>query len=67
MDTDHSLRNYLEQQTNVIPDFYTDTIPASLGAFAGFLPAGGMAHDQNAYLKKTERAQSNGAQALLLA
>jgi hypothetical protein len=54
MDTDRNLRSYLEQKTDVIPDFYVDTILKSLGSFAEFLPEGGIEHDQNAYLKKTE-------------
>lgn len=57
MDTDRNLRNYLEQETDVIPDFYVDTITNSLGAFAEFLPDGGIEHDQNTYLKKTEREE----------
>lgn len=55
MDTDLSLSRYLDQQTDVIPDFYVNTITKSLGAFAHFLPAGGIEHDQNAYLKQTDR------------
>jgi hypothetical protein len=54
MDTDRSLRGYLEQDTDVIPDFYVDKITSSLGAFAALLPEGGIEHDQNAYLKKVE-------------
>lgn len=55
MDSDHNLRGYLEQKTDVVPDFYVDTITRSLGVFAAFLPEGGIEHDQNAYLKKTDR------------
>ncbi|MEE8370570.1 MAG: radical SAM protein, partial [Sphingomonadales bacterium] len=55
MDTDPALRSYLEQETEVIPDFYVKKIMDSLGAFAPFLPDGAIEHDQNAYLKKTER------------
>lgn len=54
MDTDPDLRGFLEQDTHVIPDFYTDIIMKSLGVFGEFLPEGGMEHDQNAYLKKAE-------------
>ncbi|NQV21245.1 MAG: radical SAM protein, partial [Rhodospirillales bacterium] len=54
MDTDPDLRGFLEQDTDVIPDFYTDIIMKSLGIFGEFLPKGGMEHDQNAYLKKAE-------------
>ena len=54
MDTDPDLRSYLQQETAVIPDFYVNTIKKSLGAFAEFLPEGGIEHDQNAYLKKSD-------------
>jgi hypothetical protein len=55
MDTDRPLRNYLEQETDVIPDFHVNKIMDSLGSCAEFLPEGAIEHDQNAYLKKTER------------
>jgi hypothetical protein len=64
MDTDRALRNYLEQETDMIPDFYFDQITTSLGAFAEFLPAGGMEHNQNAYLKKSELLQASNTQVL---
>jgi hypothetical protein len=54
MDSDRSLRNYLEQETDVVPDFYTDKVIDSLGALAEYLPEGGIEHDKDAYLKKTE-------------
>ena len=54
MDTDRSLRSYLEQESDVIPDFYDRRITDSLGAWAEFLPEGAIAHDQNAYLKKAD-------------
>jgi hypothetical protein len=54
MDSDPDLRSYLEQETAVVPDFYVNTIKKSLGAFAEFLPEGGIEHDQNAYLKKSD-------------
>ena len=66
MDTDRQVRDYLEQESDVIPDFYNNTINRSLGAFATFLPQGAIAHDQNAYLKKTDRAAQGEAQTLRL-
>jgi hypothetical protein len=54
MDMDRDLRNYMEQETDVIPDFYVNRIDDSLGEFRQFLPEGSIGHDQNAYLKKTE-------------
>lgn len=56
MDTDRSIRDFMEQETDVIPDFYVNKIMSSLGPFAEFLPKGAIEHDQNAYLKKTESA-----------
>jgi hypothetical protein len=55
MDTDRHLRNYMEQETDVIPDFYSDRITKNLGVWAEFLPEGAIEHEQNAYLEKTER------------
>jgi hypothetical protein len=52
METDSGLRGFLEQDTDVVPDFYTNRITKSLGDFAPFLPEGGMEHDPNAYSKK---------------
>ena len=49
MDTDPKLRSYLEQESEVVPDFYMNTIVDSLGPFAEFLPEGGLEHDKNAY------------------
>jgi hypothetical protein len=64
MDTDHHLRAYLEQETDIIPAFYVDKIHKSLGAFNEFLPEGGIEHDQNAYLAKTERDRDDEVQPL---
>lgn len=55
MDTDRHLRRFLEQETDVIPDFYINRVKQELGAFWHFLPDGALAHDQNAYLKKSYR------------
>ena len=55
MDTDPDLLRYLNQESTALPAFYTDTIRKSLGEFHRFLPAGGMLHDQNDYLKQSER------------
>jgi len=66
MDTDRQVRNYLEQETDVIPDFYRNTVNRSLGAFAEYLPTGAMAHDQNAYSKKVDVRAQNAAQAVRL-
>ena len=66
MDTDRSVRDYLEQETEVLPNFYADTITRSLGAFADFLPRGSVEHDQNAYSKKIAREARDQPQAIHL-
>jgi hypothetical protein len=48
----------MEQETDVIPKFYTNKIINSLGKFSEYLPEGAMAHDQNAYLKKTDQTMA---------
>ncbi len=55
MDTDRPLRRYLDQETDVIPDFYINRIKQELGDFWEFLPEGAIVHDQNAYLKKSKQ------------
>ena len=55
MDTDRHLRDYLEQETDVIPDFYINRIKQELGDFWDFLPEGAIVHDPNAYLKKSQQ------------
>jgi hypothetical protein len=54
MDTDRHLRRFLDQETDVIPDFYIKRIKRELGALWQFLPDGALAYDPNAYLKKSE-------------
>ena len=66
MDTDRAVRDYLEQETEVLPGFYVDTLTRSLGPFAEFLPEGAIGHDQNAYFKKTARAGPQDAQPIQL-
>ena len=66
MDTDRAVRDYLEQETEVLPGFYVDTLTRSLGPFAEFLPEGAIGHDQNAYFKKTARAGPQDAQQIQL-
>ena len=51
LDTDKSVRDYLEGETTVLPDFYRDRIRRELGPFWDYLPEGALEHDPNAYLK----------------
>jgi hypothetical protein len=51
LDTDRSVRDYLEGESTVLPDFYRDRIHRELGPFWDWLPEGALEHDPNAYLK----------------
>ena len=66
MDTDRGIFDYLQQETETLPDFYVDTLTRSLGPFAEFLPRGAVEHDQNAYLNKSAPGAAGQAQALQL-
>lgn len=49
-------RDYFEQQTEELPQFYLDMIKKDLGPLWEYLPEGAIYHDQNAYLDtKRER------------
>jgi hypothetical protein len=50
LDTDRSVRAYLEGDTEVLPAFYLDRIRRELGAMYEYLPEGALYHDPNAYL-----------------
>jgi hypothetical protein len=51
--SDTKFRNYFEQETTDLPQFYIDMIKKELGLLWNFLPQGAMYHDQNAYLKSS--------------
>ena len=51
LDTDRSLRQYFEGETQVVPQFYVDRVRQDLGALWKLLPAGALEHDHHAYLK----------------
>jgi hypothetical protein len=56
LDTDPSVRDYLEGETDVLPSFYRDRIRRELGPLYEYLPEGALYHDQNAYLEATSQA-----------
>jgi hypothetical protein len=56
LDTDRSVRDYLEGETDVLPSFYRDRIRRELGPLYEYLPEGALYHDQNAYLEATSQA-----------
>jgi hypothetical protein len=51
LDTDASVREYLEGETDALPEFYRARIRRELGPMYQHLPPGAMLHDQNAYLQ----------------
>jgi len=50
LDTDRSVRAYMEGETTVLPDFYHDRIRRELGPMYAYLPEGALYHDPTAYL-----------------
>jgi hypothetical protein len=50
LDTDPSVRAYMEGETTVLPEFYLNRIRKELGPMYEHLPAGAVYHDPNAYL-----------------
>jgi hypothetical protein len=64
LDTDRSVRSYLEGETDVLPQFYHDRIRRELGPLYQYLPEGAVYHDPNAYL--AESAESAPAEPVRL-
>jgi hypothetical protein len=56
LDTDRSVRDYLEGETDVLPAFYQERIRRELGPLYEYLPDGALYHDQNAYLDSSSQA-----------
>lgn len=54
LNTDVKFRDYFEQETQVLPQFYMNMIKKDLGPLWEWLPDGATFHDQNAYLKAEE-------------
>jgi hypothetical protein len=50
LDTDRSVRAYLEGETDELPEFYRARIRRELGPMYEHLPEGALYHDPNAYL-----------------
>jgi hypothetical protein len=51
LDTDASVRDYFEGESDVIPEFYQERIRRDLGPMYEHIPPGALEHDQNAYLQ----------------
>lgn len=56
LDRDHSVRRYLDGETNALPAFYHNRIKRDLGPLYRYLPEGALYHDPNAYLGSTARS-----------
>jgi hypothetical protein len=50
LDTDRSVRAYLDGETTVLPEFYHNRIRHDLGPMYQYLPEGAIYHDPTAYL-----------------
>ena len=53
LDTDRSVRSFMDGETDRLPQFYTDRIKRELGPAYDYLPEGALMHDPNAYLHAT--------------
>ena len=53
LDTDRSVRAYMEGESGQLPAFYADRIRRELGPAYRYLPEGALTHDPNAYLHAT--------------
>jgi hypothetical protein len=53
LDTDRSVRAFMEGETDQLPAFYADRIRRELGPAYDYLPEGALVHDPNAYLHAT--------------
>jgi hypothetical protein len=55
-DSDLSVRRFFEGDTVAVPRFCAERVRHDLGPLWGWLPAGGLEHDANAYLKSVAAA-----------
>ncbi|HET6779145.1 MAG TPA: radical SAM protein [Gemmatimonadales bacterium] len=53
LETDRSVRSFMEGETDTLPEFYAERIRRELGPAYDFLPEGALKHDPNAYLHAT--------------
>ena len=54
LNTDKKFRDYFEQETTELPQFYLNRMKEELGPLWDWLPEGAIFHDQNAYLNSVE-------------
>jgi hypothetical protein len=51
LDTDRTVREFFEGESDELPDFYVGRVRRELGPLYDFLPPGALMHDPTAYLK----------------
>ncbi len=61
LDTDRSVRRFVDRESDRLPDHYQERIRRNLGPLYQVLPEGAVVHDHMAYLKTAERASSASA------
>ena len=54
LNTDNKFRDYFEQETTELPQFYLNLMKEEPGPLWDWLPEGAIFHDQNAYLNSVE-------------
>lgn len=58
LDEDRPFRDYFEQASTELPQFFLDRAKNDLGPLWEWLPNGALRHDPNAYLKSEEKVES---------
>ena len=61
LDSDGSVRRFVNQESDRLPDGYRARIRRNLGPMYELLPEGALAHDHLAYLKSSETTGATGA------
>jgi hypothetical protein len=56
LDTDPSVRDFMEGTSDRLPAFYAGRIEREMGELHQYLPDGATMHDPNAYLKSVDQA-----------
>jgi hypothetical protein len=55
LQSDREFRNYFEQETTKLPQFYYNLVKQDMGSLWDWLPEGAMFHEPNAYLETIEQ------------
>lgn len=61
LDTDSSVRRFMEGETDRLPEFYRAHIKMELGPMYALLPEGALSHDHMAYLRAATETASTAA------